>query len=48
MLLFDRFINNPNYKGYTKKTVLIPVNEWAGDIPTTSLFEFSKSINHSL
>jgi len=43
--LFDRFINNPNYKGYTKKTVLIPVNEWAGDIPTTSLFEFSKSIN---
>ena len=43
--LFDRFINNPNYKGYTKKTVLIPVNEWASDIPTTSLFEFSKSIN---
>lgn len=43
--LFDRFINNPNYKGYNKKTVLIPVNEWAGDIPTTSLFEFSKSIN---
>ena len=43
--LFDRFINNPNYNGYTKKTVLIPVNEWAGDIPTTSLFEFSKSIN---
>ena len=43
--LFDRFINNPNYKGYTKKTILIPVNEWAGDIPTTSLFEFSKSIN---
>ena len=43
--LFDRFINNPNYKSYTKKTVLIPVNEWAGDIPTTSLFEFSKSIN---
>lgn len=43
--LFDRFINNSNYKGYTKKTVLIPVNEWAGDIPTTSLFEFSKSIN---
>jgi hypothetical protein len=43
--LFDRFINNPNYKGYTKKTVLIPVNEWTGDIPTTSLFEFSKSIN---
>ena len=43
--LFDRFINNPNYKGYTKKTVLIPVNEWAGDIPTTSLFEFSKSNN---
>ena len=43
--LFDRFINNPNYKGYTKKTVLIPVNEWAVDIPTTSLFEFSKSIN---
>ena len=43
--LFDRFINNPNYKGYTKKTVLIPVNEWASDIPTTALFEFSKSIN---
>lgn len=43
--LFDRFINNPNYKSYTKKTILIPVNEWAGDIPTTSLFEFSKSIN---
>lgn len=43
--LFDRFINNPNYKSYTKKTVLIPVNEWAGDIPTTSLFEFNKSIN---
>ena len=43
--LFDRFINNPNYKEYTKKTVLIPVNEWAGDIPTTALFEFSKSIN---
>lgn len=43
--LFDRFINNPNYKGYNKKTVLVPVNEWAGDIPTTSLFEFSKSIN---
>ena len=43
--LFDRFINNANYKSYTKKTVLIPVNEWAGDIPTTSLFEFSKSIN---
>lgn len=43
--LFDRFINNPNYKGYSKKTILIPVNEWAGDIPTTSLFEFSKSIN---
>lgn len=43
--LFDRFINNPNYNSYTKKTVLIPVNEWAGDIPTTSLFEFSKSIN---
>lgn len=43
--LFDRFINNPNYKRYTKKTILIPVNEWAGDIPTTSLFEFSKSIN---
>lgn len=43
--LFDRFINNPNYKSYTKKTVLVPVNEWAGDIPTTSLFEFSKSIN---
>ena len=43
--LFDRFINNPNYKVYTKNTVLIPVNEWAGDIPTTSLFEFSKSIN---
>lgn len=43
--LFDRFINNPNYKGYIKKTVLIPVNEWAGDIPITSLFEFSKSIN---
>ena len=43
--LFDRFINNPNYKGYTKKTVFIPVNEWAGSIPTTSLFEFSKSIN---
>jgi len=43
--LFDRFINNANYKSYTKKTVLIPVNEWASDIPTTSLFEFSKSIN---
>lgn len=43
--LFDRFINNPNYNGYTRKTVLIPVNEWASDIPTTSLFEFSKSIN---
>ena len=43
--LFDRFINNPNYKEYTKKTVLIPVNEWASDIPTTALFEFSKSIN---
>lgn len=43
--LFDRFINNPNYNGYTRKTVLIPVNEWASDIPTTSLFEFGKSIN---
>ena len=43
--LFDRFINNPNYNGYTRKTVLIPVNEWASDIPTTALFEFSKSIN---
>ena len=43
--LFDRFINNANYKSYTRKTVLIPVNEWASDIPTTSLFEFSKSIN---
>ena len=43
--LFDRFINNPNYNSYTKKTVLIPVNEWASDIPTTALFEFSKSIN---
>ena len=43
--LFDRFINNANYNSYKKKTVLIPVNEWAGDIPTTSLFEFSKSIN---
>ena len=43
--LFDRFINNPNYKSYTRKTVLIPVNEWASDIPTTALFEFSKSIN---
>lgn len=43
--LFDRFINNPNYDSYTRKTVLIPVNEWASDIPTTSLFEFSKSIN---
>ena len=43
--LFDRFINNANYKSYTRKTVLILVNEWASDIPTTSLFEFSKSIN---
>lgn len=43
--LFDRFINNANYKSYTRKTVFIPVNEWASDIPTTSLFEFSKSIN---
>ena len=43
--LFDRFINNANYNGYTRKTVLIPVNEWASDIPTTALFEFSKSIN---
>lgn len=43
--LFDRFINNANYKSYTRKTVLIPVNEWTNDIPTTSLFEFSKSIN---
>lgn len=43
--LFDRFINNPNYDSYTRKTVLIPVNEWASDIPTTALFEFSKSIN---
>lgn len=43
--LFDRFINNANYDSYTRKTVLIPVNEWATDIPTTSLFEFSKSIN---
>lgn len=43
--LFDRFINNPNYDSYTRKTVFIPVNEWASDIPTTSLFEFSKSIN---
>ena len=43
--LFDRFINNANYDSYTKKTVFIPVNEWASDIPTTSLFEFSKSIN---
>ena len=43
--LFDRFINNANYKSYTRKTILIPVNEWASDIPTTSLFEFSKSIN---
>lgn len=43
--LFDRFINNANYKSYNRKTVLIPVNEWASDIPTTSLFEFSKSIN---
>lgn len=43
--LFDRFINNANYKSYTRKTVLIPVNEWASDIPTTALFEFSKSIN---
>lgn len=43
--LFNRFINNANYKSYTRKTVLIPVNEWASDIPTTSLFEFSKSIN---
>ena len=24
---------------------IIPVNEWASDIPTTALFEFSKSIN---
>ena len=43
--LFNRFINNANYNGYTRKTVLIPVNEWASDIPTTALFEFSKSIN---
>lgn len=43
--LFDRFINNPNYDSYTRKTVFIPVNEWASDIPTTALFEFSKSIN---
>ena len=43
--LFDRFINNPNYNGYIRKTVLVPVNEWASDIPTTALFEFSKSIN---
>ena len=43
--LFDRFINNANYDSYTRKTVLIPVIEWASDIPTTSLFEFSKSIN---
>ena len=43
--LFDRFINNANYDSYTRKTILIPVNEWASDIPTTSLFEFSKSIN---
>ena len=43
--LFDRFINNANYDNYTRKTVLIPVNEWASDIPTTALFEFSKSIN---
>jgi len=43
--LFDRFINNANYNSYTRKTVFIPVNEWASDIPTTSLFEFSKSIN---
>ena len=43
--LFDRFINNANYNSYTRKTVLIPVNEWASDIPTTALFEFSKSIN---
>lgn len=43
--LFDRFINNANYDSYTRKTVFIPVNEWASDIPTTSLFEFSKSIN---
>jgi hypothetical protein len=43
--LFDRFINNSNYNSYTKKTVLVPVNEWASDIPTTALFEFSKSIN---
>ena len=43
--LFDRFINNANYDSYTRKTVLIPVNEWASDIPTTALFEFSKSIN---
>jgi len=36
-------INKNNYKNNSK--TLIPVNEWAGDIPTTSLFEFSKSIN---
>ena len=46
--LFDRFINNANYKNYTRKTVLIPVNEWASDIPTTSLFEFSNLSIHSL
>lgn len=41
--LMARFINNPQYKEYTRKTVFINVLDFA--VPKSILFDFSKSVN---
>lgn len=43
--LFSRFINNPEYKSYKRKTVIVPVNDWCQDIPSTMLFNHQKFVN---
>lgn len=43
--LIDRFINNKQYKDYTRKTVLVSVFDWGDKESLPELFEFNKSIN---
>lgn len=43
--LMARFVNDKRLGSYTKKTVIVPVHDWAKDADLSSLFSITKDIN---
>ena len=43
--LMARFINDKRLSSYTKKTVIVPVHDWAKDTDLSNIFNISKDIN---